>query len=73
MTGTLEQDFEHRALMGASATMTMMGLQELCIFDNEKLRIGVEENTVKEQEDYYGRDKLSHKETSKFRQRMLLQ
>ena len=28
---------------------------------------------MKEQEDYYGREKLSHKETSKFRQRMLLQ
>ena len=35
MTGALGQDFEHRALMGASATMTMMALQELCIFDNE--------------------------------------
>ena len=39
MTGALERDFEHRALMGASATMTatmtMMALQELCMFDNE--------------------------------------
>ena len=35
MTGALERDFEYRALMGASATMTMMALQELCIFDNE--------------------------------------
>ena len=34
MTDALERDFEHRALMGASATMTMMALQELCIFDN---------------------------------------
>ena len=26
MTGALERDFEQRALMGASATMTMMAL-----------------------------------------------